>query len=153
METSQGSSALLDSYLDECLSEVETSSCKEVEVLRLVKIFTEKDQLWDKDLLKKLSFIKTIEIHLSGWVYKGEVSWFSVNSENLILRTRFLSAVKNERVSLVYLQDIPEFILEECRRPNYLCEENGCDVSYFGFRNGHVVLSIFNFFMTEVKEF
>lgn len=153
METGQGSSALLDSYLDEGLSEVETSSCKEVEVIRMVKIFTEKDQLWDKDFLKKLSFIKAMEIHLSGWVYKGEVSWFSVNSENLILRTRFLSAVKNERVSLVYLQDIPEFILEECRRPKYLCEENGCDVSYFGFRNGHVVLSIFNFFMTEVKKF
>lgn len=122
---------------------------REIEVERSVKILTLESYEWNEKVFKKLRFIKEIEIHLLGWVYKGKVSWISNNSGSIIIQIRFNLAVKNERLSLVYLQDIPEFILEECRRPIFLCEENGCDVYYFGFRNGHVVLRTFNFFMSR----
>lgn len=121
----------------------------EYEVERLVKIFTLESYEWNDEVLNKLRFIKEIEIHLLGWVYKGKVSWITNDSVSIIMKTCLNSAIKNERFSLVYLQDIPELIFEECRRPIYLCSENGCDVSYFSFKNGHVVLNAFNFFMSR----
>jgi hypothetical protein len=124
-----------------------TREVRVTEVERLVKISALESYEWNDEVLNKLQFIKEIEIHLHGWVFEGKVSWISNNSGNIFIQTRLNSAIKNEIFSLVYLQDIPEFILEECRRPTFLYEENGCDISYFSFKNGHVVLSTFNFFM------
>lgn len=117
------------------------------EVKRLVKISALESHEWNDEVLNRLRFIKEIKIHLHGWVFGGKVSWISNNSGNIFIQTLLNSAVKDERYSLVHLQNLPEFILEECRRPTFLCEENGCDISYFGFRSGYVVFSTFNFFM------
>ena len=112
MDNSSGLSSL--SLL--CLGMESSEKVEEVienEVERLVKIFTLESYEWNDEVLNKLRFIKEIEIHLPSWVYKGKVSWISNDSVNIIMQIRFNSAIKNGRLSLVCLQDIPELIFEE----------------------------------------
>lgn len=110
---------------------------QEVGVVRSVRFVLSKNENWSEEFFTRISLAKEILIHLDGWVYKGFPVDLANMASDMILCIHFYSSVKNERESMIYLEDIPVFELWEFGKP-LIIKEDGWDLIHLAFTDGFI---------------
>ena len=110
---------------------------EEVGVIRSVKFLQGRNKNWSEGFFDKISLANEISIHLGSWVYKGTSLGFVYYDQDVIFDLYISSAVKNEHESMIYLEDIPTFVLQEFGKP-LVVKEGGWDLIHLSFLSGFI---------------
>ncbi len=99
------------------------------------------DEKWDKAgiVLSRVNQIKVIEIHLGSRVYFGRLASLQQVKGINVLEVEIFLLKKSEIATIFSAADISNFLLTNCYEPMVI-KEGECDLVWFSFEKGHVVV-------------